>query len=140
MEPVYVDSNVFFCAKIADPRYGEACARIIEDIAGGRLRAVASTLVVLEVASALRKYGLKRAVVDEINAICSLGITLDPLDESVVGRAGEIHHETQMHPYDCAHVATMRKLGVTEILSADKDFDKVSGILRIDPKSYAARK
>lgn len=140
MGPLYIDSNVFFCAKIADPRYGEACTEIIKDIAGGRLKAVASTLMTLEVASALQKYGLKQAVGDEINAICSLGIALEPLDESVVRRASEIHHETGIHLYDCAHVATMRKLGVAEILSADKDFDKISGIRRIDPMSYVTKK
>lgn len=137
---MYVDSNVFFCAKIADPRYGEACARIIEDIAIGELRAAASALVILEVASALKKYGLGRAVRGEINAICSLGMILDPVDEIVLGWVGEIHHETGVDPYDCVHAATMRKLGVTEILSADKDFDKIPAIRRIDPKNYPVRK
>jgi predicted nucleic acid-binding protein len=93
----------------------------------------------LEVASPLQKYGLKRTVEDEIDAICSLGMVLNPLDESVIRRAGEIHQGTGMHPYDCVHIATMQKLGITEILSADKDFDKIFGIRRIDLKSYATK-
>lgn len=137
---MYVDSNVFFYAKISDTRYGGPCTKIIEDIARAKLKATASTLVVLEVANALRKYGLADAVKDEIDAICSLGMVLGPVDEVIIRRAGDIYQEVGISPYDCVHVATMRRLGVTEILSADRDFDKISGIRRIDPKSYAAEK
>lgn len=37
---------------------------------------------------------------------------------------------------NCVHVATIRKLGVSKIITADGDFDKVSWIRRIDPKLY----
>lgn len=140
MVPVYIDSNVFFYAKILDTKYGEACAEIIETIASGELKAVASTLVVLEVANALKKYGLADAVKDEIDAICSLGMLLSPVDDVVIRWAGDIHQKVGISPYDCVHAATMRKLGASEILSADKDFDKIPAIRRIDPKNFSVRK
>lgn len=133
---VYIDSNIFFYAKIMDTRYGEACARIIKKVADGELKAVASILVILEVANALRKYGLSNDVKDEIDAICSLGMTLLPVDDVTIRQAGDIFQKVGISPYDCVHVATMRKLGINEILSADKDFDRISEIRRIDPKSY----
>ena len=134
--PVYIDSNVFFYARIFDARYGEACAGIIGDIAKAKLKAAASTLVILEVANALEKYGLRNAVKDEIDAICSLGMVLSSVDDVIIRWAGDVYRKGGISPYDCVHVATMRKLGVTEILSADRDFDKISGIRRVDPKSY----
>jgi len=137
---VYIDSNIFFYAKILDTQYGESCTKIIEDITKAELKAVASTLVVLEVANALRKYGLTDAVKDEIDAICSLGMMLGPVDDVIIRWAGEIYNKVRISPYDCVHAATMRKLGITEILSADKDFDKISEIRRIDPKNYAVGK
>jgi len=137
---VYIDSNIFFYAKILDTQYGESCTKIIEDITKAKLKAAVSTLVVLEVANALRKYGITDAVKDEIDAICSLGMMLGPMDDVIIRWAGDIYHRVGISPYDCVHAATMRKLGVTEILSADKDFDKISEIRRVDPKSYAAKK
>lgn len=136
---MYIDSNVFFYAKILDTRYGEACAKIVESIAKAELKAVASTLVVLETANALMKYGLMDAVKDEIDAICSLGMTLSPVDDIIIRWAGDIFQKIGISPYDCVHAATMRKLGVTEILSVDKDFDKISEIRRVDPKSYVGK-
>ena len=140
MGPVYIDSNIFFYAKILDTRYGKTCTKIIGDIAKAELKAVASTLVVLEVANALRKYGLTNAVKDEIDAICSLGMVLSSVDDIIIRWAGDIYQKVGISPYDCVHAATMRKLGVTEILSADKDFDKISGIQRIDPKFYVSKR
>ena len=140
MGPVYIDSNVFFYARILDTQYGEACAKIIETIAKAELKAVASTLVVLEVANSLKKYRLADAVKDEIDAICSLGMMLSAVDDIVIRWAGDIYQKVGISPYDCVHAATMRKLGVTEILSADKDFDKIPAIRRIDPKNYSVGK
>jgi predicted nucleic acid-binding protein len=40
-----------------------------------------------------------------------------------------------MNPYDCLHAAVMKRMGLDEIISADKEFDKLRWITRIDPKS-----
>ena len=63
-----------------------------------------------------------------------------PVDDIITRWAGDVFQKVDISPYDCVHVATMRKLGVDKILSADKDFDKISGIQRIDPKSYSTRR
>lgn len=36
---------------------------------------------------------------------------------------------------DCVHAAIMKRAGITDIISADKDFDKITWIRRLDPKS-----
>jgi len=37
---------------------------------------------------------------------------------------------------DHIHAATMEIQGIKEIISADKDFDAITGIVRIDPLEY----
>jgi len=36
-------------------------------------------------------------------------------------------------PYDCTHAAVMKKAATNTIVSADRDFEKVTWIRRIDP-------
>ena len=86
---IYIDSNVFFYAKIMDRKYGKACAKILEDIANGKIKACISPLVAVEVANALRKYGIK-GIKDTIDAILSLDIEVHPIDEIIVRMAAEI--------------------------------------------------
>ena len=39
-------------------------------------------------------------------------------------------------PPDCVHAAIMKRYGIKEILSADKEFDKVPNIKRLDPLKW----
>jgi predicted nucleic acid-binding protein len=39
---------------------------------------------------------------------------------------------------DLVHAAVMRRLGVTRIVSADRDFDRLPGIERLDPADVSA--
>lgn len=135
MVKFYVDSNVFFYAKINDRAFGQSCSGIIRKIAAGRVEAAASALVPMEVANALRKYGLQDEALDEVHAICSLGIDVYTIEAADVREAAEICREVRISPYDCLHVAMMQKYSLREIISADKDFDKVEWLNRSDPRS-----
>lgn len=129
----YIDSNIFFYAKTMDRRYGKSCAKIVRNPAKGEIDGMASTLMLLEVANALRKYGLVGEVKDEIDAIYSLPMKIVPLNDTIIRWAGGIYDEVKISPYDCVHAATMKKFGVKEIISVNKDFDKVPNIKRIKP-------
>lgn len=133
---VYIDSNIFFYAKILDRKYGGACAEILSKIEKGKLKAATSTLVIVELANALRKYGLTDEVKDVVDAIFSLNINILDFDSLDVRTAARVYDEFKISPYDCVHVAIMRKVGIAEIISADKDFDKISWIKRLDPKNF----
>ena len=136
MKACFIDSNVFFYAKILDKEYGDLCAKILRKMERGELKAATSTLVIVELANALRKYGLSREVRAVVDAVFSLDIQIfevDPLDVRV---AAQIFEEFKISPYDCVHVAVMRRAGIEEIISADKDFDKIAWIRRLDPKNF----
>jgi predicted nucleic acid-binding protein len=42
----------------------------------------------------------------------------------------------QMAPRDWLHLAVMLNNGITEIINADKHFDGVEGVTRLDPKEF----
>jgi len=130
----FIDSNVFFYAKMLDRKYGDACAKVLDKIVRSELEAVTSILVVIELANALRKYGLSDEVKDVVNAVFSLDIRVFEVDSLDVRTAAGIFNEFRISPYDCVHAAVMRKAGIVDIISADKDFDKIAWIKRLDPK------
>lgn len=131
----FIDSNIFFYAKILDREYGDACAKILRKMEMGEIKAVTSTLVIVELANALRKYGLSREVRAVVDAVFSLDIQVFEVDPLDVRIAAQIFDEFKISPYDCVHVAVMKKAGIEEIISADKDFDKINWIRRLDPKT-----
>jgi len=135
MPRVYLDSNVFFYAKIMDGAFGKSCSNVLRKVASGALEASTSALAAVEVANALRKYGLAKEVTAEVRAIFSLGMEVYHLDATDVREAAEIFVEANIGPYDCAHAAIMRRNGLKEIISADKEFDKIKWLKRLDPRS-----
>ncbi|MCY0882418.1 MAG: PIN domain-containing protein [Acidianus infernus] len=64
----FIDSNVFVYAKIGDKKYGKCSQEIIKAIYKGKIEAIIDTVVLLEVANALRKLKVKD-VEEEILAI-----------------------------------------------------------------------
>ncbi len=141
MEPYYLDSNVFFYAKIRDRKYGESCAKVLRHVVEGKLAGTTSTLAVLENSNALRKFGRSEDVSEETGAIYSLGLTVYELLNVDVRSAMEIFQEARVSPYDCAHAAIMRRTGLRTILSADRrHFSQIPGLTVLDPLDYSKSK
>ncbi|BBD73426.1 hypothetical protein HS1genome_1815 [Sulfodiicoccus acidiphilus] len=128
-ELLFVDSNVFFYAKVGDRRYGECCARVISALYAGRLKGVVDTLVLLEVGNSLRKFNVDFK--SPVEAILSLPLTVytPSVDDVVEGIA--VGKERGMSPYDALHAVVAEKLGA-KVLSADSDFRE-----RLDPCDLA---
>lgn len=137
MSRVYIDSNVFFYAKIMDKSYGPSCSAVLRSISSKGLDASTSALVPIEVANALTKYGLGREVAAEVRAILSLPMEVYPVEPSDVREGAEVYGESDRSPYDCVHTAIMRRYGIANIVSADRDFDRIKGVRRLDPKSLS---
>ena len=136
----FLDSNIFVNAKIKDRKYGPSCARVITDLAEGRLSAATSTLALVEVSNALRKIGLSKDVARETSSIYSTGITVSELLSVDVRLTVELFRLSGVSPYDCAHAAIMKRIGLDTILSTDPHFEDIPGINRLDPLKYPPRK
>jgi predicted nucleic acid-binding protein len=136
MPKYYVDSNVFFYSKIMDKKYGQSCSTIVRSIATRKLDVAISSLIILEVANALRKYGKAEDVAPEVRAISTLGIQAYQMEASDVQEAAEIFEQAGINPYDCLHAAIMKRYNLNQIISADKEFDRLEWLKRIDPENF----
>jgi len=122
LETYYIDSNIFFYAKIMDKEYGEACARILSMISRGELQVITSSLTLIELSNTLRKYGLGDQVTGVVDAVFSLDFQIIQVDPTDVRNAMEIFDKFRISPYDCTHVAIMKKAETSNIISVDRDF------------------
>jgi len=136
----FLDSNIFVNARIKDRKYGSSCARVITDLAQGRLSAATSTLALVEVSNAFRKIGLGQEVAPEINSIYSTGINVSELLNVDVRLTVELFRSSSVSPYDCAHAAIMKRIGLDTILSTDPHFENIPGIILLEPIRYPPRK
>jgi len=136
-EEVYLDSNVVFYSASADREFGAPCSSILRDIQEGRVRAVASALVVSEVANAMFRTGRAAGMERVVAALTSLPIQFRDVTEPLASEGVRLAREASASPYDGIHAATMQALGLRIILSADRDFDRFRGLTRVDPRGYA---
>jgi predicted nucleic acid-binding protein len=133
----YLDTNIWIYAIMAHPKYGEKCMQILEDLEKGALEAVISVQVLSEVANVLyRRFGI-RDTVNHVGAILSYPLKVIDLTPDIVLRAAEYSRDYGILPYDGIHVASALSSFVTEILSADKELDKVGIVKRIDPLEFS---
>ena len=136
---MYLDANVIVYAVTQDRRYGAPGARWLKRIEAKEVPAESSVLMIVECLHAFRSLNRilarkRRAPIDipgSIRAILSLQVRWLELTPTVVARASELTQP--MTAGDAVHVASMELHGVSEILSADQDFDRIANIRRIDP-------
>ena len=134
--PFYVDSNVFLYAAIGDRVFGPSCAGILRRIARSEMKATTSSLALLEFANALRKIGVKLRPGDAVQALRSLPMPIQGLSAEIAEAGSNLAQATGKGPYDCTHAEVMRAIGLSKIISADKDFDSLPGITRLDPIDF----
>ncbi len=139
---IYLDTNVFAYAIANDGKYGSPCKRILLAVEKGKLEAVCSMLVLVELQSVLRKFNKLRKreghspydVPANVDAVLSYPITWLDIDFLTVKRAAEYAYN--IAGPDCVHVASMELAGVSRIISADAEFDKAEIVRRTDPLDF----
>ncbi len=133
---IYVDTNVWVYAITADPKFGKKCRQILEELEKGKLDAMISVQVLSEVSDVLyRRFGF-RDTVKHVIAILSYPIELIDLTPDIVVKAAEYSRDYGILPYDGIHIASAVSSLAAEILSADKELDKVDIIKRVDPLEF----
>lgn len=137
---IYVDTNVWIYAAIAHPRYGRRCKEILERIEEGKLEAIISVQVLSEVAGVLYQQYRVKDPTEHVVAVLSYPMKIVDVTPDIVLRAVEYSRDYGILPYDGIHVASAVSSLATEILSADKELDKVDIIKRLDPLEFEAPK
>lgn len=138
----YIDTNVFVYAIENHPKYGRKCATILSDIQEKKIEASSSTLVLVELINVLVKLnkllssrGEKKLVIaDNITSVLSLPIIWIDLDIRIIETAATYDYPVNGIGY--LHIASMNANSIIDILSADRELDKVKSISRTDPIDY----
>jgi len=131
---IFIDTNIVMYAVGKEHRYKEPCAKIIMEIAQGKIGAVTDAEVLQEI---LYRYwhigelekGLQ--VFQDFEALMPQVYEITRSD--LVAAAGILGEYPRISPRDALHVAVMRKAGIRTIYSTDTDFDTIEGIERMDP-------
>lgn len=133
-----VDANVLAYAN-ADPAtaLGRSCSMLVEGIAGGKLDGRASTAILeelwhLELRG--RPSGLEGATADTY----AIFTPLLPVTDTVVAAALALDAPSSLGANDRIHVATCLASGIEAIVTTDRAFDAIEGIVSVDPLDESA--
>lgn len=138
-ETHFIDANIPMYAAGADHPMKAPCVAILEAAARGKLDAVTDAEVLQEI---LHRY---TALNQRIRAleICRLFMevvpTIFPITSGIFASALELHRKiSALQTRDSVHTAVMLSQNIKRIISADRHFDAVPGIVRIDPLQWPA--
>ncbi len=135
---VFVDVNVPMYAAGKPHVYKEACVWLLTEIADGRLPAAIDTEIIQEI---LYRYGSLRrwdiavqmsiSLMDMMPVVYSIQIVDMYTAVELAARYGPQGIKAR----DLIHAAVMQNNGLTQIVSTDKHFDQIEGIVRLDPQA-----
>ena len=140
MSPVaFIDANVPTYAAGREHPYKAPCGRILSIVADNPEAFITNAEVIQELLHrylATGRWTLGREVVSSFAELMSGRI--EPVYPQDVLLAAEMANEHQgVSARDLVHAAVMRRLKIDQIISADRDFDRLAGIERLDPLRLA---
>jgi len=135
-----VDANIFLELELGQSKSGE-CKQFLTSVASGKLKAATTDFILDSVAVVMEDRGSPAQDIRKFFASLTLYKGLLVHNLTLKGRilATDEMESSSLDFDDSTSVATMRKLGMKEIVSFDRDFDGVPGISRIEPKIATAR-
>lgn len=133
-EPI-IDANVFLAHLLDDhPDQSARAHALMRRIEEGELRAGTTALAVFEVVFVLerRLRVPKRVVRDQLRPL--LGLTgLRVPGRERFRRALDLHAELNVPFADAYHAVVALEVAGGEVVSFDRDFDRIPGVTRIEP-------
>lgn len=136
----YLDANVFIYAAQDEAELGKLATAILWAIQNNELRCATSCLTIDEVLYVLKKRQEITYVVEYVESLLSSEIVFFPTSTEILFDSLEYFQRFNLRPRDSIHCATMRRLGITTIISEDKDFDRIPFIKRIPFKQAINKK
>ena len=131
---ILVDSNIFMYAAGADHPHKMPSLAFLQCIARGETEAVIDAEVLQEILHRYRAIGRweeGRRVFDLARRIVP---AVAPVTVEILERTREIldaHREIKAR--DALHAAACEAIGAESICSYDRDFDAITGVIRIEP-------
>ncbi|MCK6625116.1 MAG: type II toxin-antitoxin system VapC family toxin [Anaerolineae bacterium] len=138
-EVVFLDVNVFMYAAGGPHSYKDVCVRILTDVENGILPAAINTEVLQELLYRYSHIKLSDKGIQLCRDIMKYPLTILPITERDIGLAidlFETYRAAGVKPRDAIHTATMQNNSIFQVISADKDFEALTSLTRIDPLAY----
>lgn len=138
---VFLDTNIPMYAAGRRHRYRSSCQRILRAVAQSALAAATDVEVFQEIVYRYQHIGAADAGWEIFDHFLTLmrGWVL-PVGEGTLELYRELGTEHRdMRARDLVHLAVMRQHGIDEIVSTDRDFDRVTWVRRLDPPALARR-
>ena len=136
MSPVvFIDANVPIYAAGRDHPYKEPCARILRVLADDPQSFVTNSEVLQEIMHRYLSSGRWTLGREVVRAFAeAMSGRIEPVyGEDVILATELADHHPGVNARDLVHAAVKQRLGVSRIISADTDFDRLEGIDRLDP-------
>jgi len=131
---VYLDANVFVYAAGTPHPLKEPCVAILRRVEAGDLLATTSVETLQELLHLYQRRGLASAGATLVRRVMALLPAILPVDADDLARAADLAEKHPALPArDWVHAAVARRHGIATIISADKHFDLIEEIARIDP-------
>jgi predicted nucleic acid-binding protein len=133
----FIDANIPMYAAGAEHALKAPCVAILESIAKGELKAVTDAEVVQEILHRYTALGRRNHAVEVCRLFLQVVPNVLPITRQIIERALEFHLQfSQLQARDSLHVAAMVEYKIARIISADRHFDGVPGIFRLDPTQF----
>lgn len=131
IKKMYIDSNIFIYATLDTEQLGKQCRTVIKAINQQKITCASSYLVIDEVLWILKKQIGRADALTIIKSILSLPIKWIDVNNTVIINLISLFEQTTLDPRDTLHLASMKELALSTIITEDSDFDNIKGIKRI---------
>ena len=134
---MFIDANVpMYAAGVLHP-LKEPCLSIMAAIARGALAATTDVEVLQEILHRYTALGQRARAVEVARLFLTVMRGVLPVTKEDFILATEIHlRHSSIQARDALHAAVMQQHGIKQIISADRHFDSIPEIARLDPSTW----
>lgn len=130
----FLDTNIILRYLLADhPEQSPKAKEFLEKVERGEEKVITTALVIAEAVYVLESTGAGRKKISQaLSKIISLP-GLQIVGKQNFAKAFSLYQKKNIDFADAYHAVFARQKGLREIVSFDKDFDKVAGLVRKEP-------
>lgn len=140
LSTVYLDSNIFIFACSSNEIVGVQCAKILDFVVKGKIRAVTSLLTFDELFYSIYKdKGFEAAVLFGENFLAMPNLSLADVDSEIIHDSLQLIKRHRLAPREGIHAATAQQYNVDVFVSDDGDFSKLKELKWLDIADFTAQ-
>ena len=133
----YIDSNIFIFAYSEDKENGVICRKILDLIIENKITAFTSTLTFDEIFNKIMRLKDKQTALIVSDLFLNLNnLKFIEVDLNIVSSSLFLLKKYNLGPRDAIHLACAFSKDLKNIITNDKDFDKIEEIKRHDIKEF----